>query len=383
MKDLHAVFLYSEDWDKINYPEDCPFDTGRAGKTRSTLKSMGLLGGKKCREIIPAKASQIEMEKFHERIYLNAIREAEKGNLTPEAFAMGIGTPDCPVFHSMFEYFSLAGGASLTGARLILSGEADIVFNPAGGFHHAGPKYASGFCFVNDIVLAALELIAAGKRVLFLDLDVHHCDGVQNAFYERNDIMTISLHESGKTLFPGTGFENECGAGKGVGFSINLPLPVGTYDAAYKKIFMEAALPLIKAFAPEVFIMELGMDALAGDPLAHLHLTNNAYVDIIKEILKLGKPILATGGGGYNAAAAARGWALAWSVLCGEDEHDLGIGLGGVMLETSEWLGGLRDRILVTDAVIRRPVDAEIDRVIRFIRGNIFPLHGLVPQTSP
>jgi acetoin utilization protein AcuC len=206
---------------------------------------------------------------------------------------------------------------------------------------------------------------------------VHHCDGVQNAFYERNDIMTISLHESGKTLFPETGFEYEIGAGKGVGFSINLPLPVGAYDAAYKRIFMETALPLINAFAPDVFIIELGMDALAGDPLAHLNLTNNAYVDIIKEILTLGKPILATGGGGYNPAAAARGWALAWSVFCGEDEHDLGIGLGGVMLETTEWPGGLRDRILISDAGVRDTVDSEIDRVVQYIHANVFPLHGL------
>jgi len=377
MKDLQAVFLYSPEWDAINYPQECPFDTSRAGKTRVTLLPMGLLSGKHIKEVVPIKATAAELEKFHDPDYLDAIKNAENGHLPPEAFVMGIGTPDCPVFPGMYQYISLASGASITGARLILSGEADVVFNPAGGFHHAGPGEASGFCFVNDVVLAAMELTDAKKRVLFLDLDVHHGDGVQNAFYERNDVMTISLHESPKTLFPGTGFENEIGRGQGKGYAINIPLPVGTYDAAYERAFKEAALPLMVKYNPDVLILELGMDGLSGDPLAHLNLTNNVYADIIKQVLQLGKPILATGGGGYNVESTVRGWALAWSVLCGEDDHDLGIGLGGVMLETTEWLGGLRDRILITDAGIRDTVDTEIRRVIQYIKDNIFPLHGL------
>jgi acetoin utilization protein AcuC len=377
MKDLKAIFLYSPEWDSINYPRECPFDTGRAGKTRSTLLSMGLLGSVQQKEVKPIKATRAELEKFHDPVYLDAIKNAEKGHLTPEAFAMGIGTPDCPVFRGMYEYISQAGGASITGARLILSGEADVVFNPSGGFHHAGPKSASGFSFVNDVVLAAMVLTGAKKRVLVLDLDVHHGDGVQNAFYERNDIMTISLHESGKTLFPGTGFETEIGRGQGEGYSINIPLPVGTYDAAYEKAFKEIALPLIIKFDADVLILEVGMDGLSGDPLAHLNLTNNVYADIIKQIQQLEKPVLATGGGGYNVESTVRGWALAWSVLSGEEEHDLGIGLGGVMLETTEWLGGLRDRVLITDAGIRETVDAEVQRVGNYIRDHVFPLHGL------
>ncbi len=377
MKDLKAIFLYTPEWDNNYYPQECPFNTSRAGKTRAKLLPMGLLSGKQIKEVMPTKATPAELEKFHEPDYLEAIKNAEKGNLTPQAFAMGIGTPDCPVFPGMYQYFSLVSGASLTGARLILSGEADVVFNPAGGLHHAGPKEASGFCFVNDVVLAAMELTDAKKRVLFLDLDVHHGDGVQNAFYERNDVMTISLHESGKTLFPGTGFEYEIGRGPGKGYAINIPLAVSTYDAAYEKAFKEAALPLMVRYNPDVLLLELGMDGLSGDPLAHLNLTNNVYADIIKQVLQLEKPILATGGGGYNVESTVRGWARAWSVLCGEDDHDLGIGLGGVMLETTEWLGGLRDRILITDAGIRKTVDAEIRRVIQYIKENVFPIHGL------
>ena len=179
----------------------------------------------------------------------------------------------------MYEYASLACGATLTGAELILSGEADIVFNPSGGFHHAKAQKASGFCYLNDIVLGCLRLTDKGKRVLYLDVDAHHCDGVQEAFYARKDVMVISLHESGKTLFPWAGFENEIGEGPGLGFNVNVPLPIGIFDEAYMTGFNQIVLPLIKAYKPDVIVLELGMDALAGDPLVHLSLTNNTYAD--------------------------------------------------------------------------------------------------------
>jgi acetoin utilization protein AcuC len=210
-----------------------------------------------------------------------------------------------------------------------------------------------------------------------LDIDVHHCDGVQNAFYKRNDIMTVSLHESGETLFPGTGSVDEIGTGPGKGYTINIPLPDGTYDEAFLEAFKKAALPIIKKYDPDVMILELGMDALANDPLAHLNLTNNVYADIINLVLKMGKPILATGGGGYNIKNTVRGWALAWSVLCGDEEYDLSLGMGGVMLENVEWSGGLRDRVLPPDYQKKSKINAEINRVIKKIRSAVFPLHGI------
>jgi len=376
MSALNA-FLYSPDFEQFNYPAECPFNTKRAGLTRKTILSMGLLCGPDRAERVPVKATRLELEKFHTPQYLNALDKAGKGDLDAEGFAMGLGTPDCPVFLGMYEYAALACGASITGAKMILSGEAHIAFNPSGGYHHAGSNYAAGFCYINDIVLAAMTFTGAGKKVLFLDLDVHHSDGVQAAFYNRKDIMNVSLHESGKTLFPGTGFENEMGEGEGRGFSVNIPLPVGTYDGAYLHAFREAALPIINSYNPDVIIMELGMDALAGDPLAHLNLTNNVYVEIITEVMSLGKPILATGGGGYNIDNTVRGWALAWSALCGDQAHDMGIGMGGMMLENTDWAGGLRDRVLLSDAGCRGAVDAEIHSTIDRIRSTIFPIHGI------
>jgi acetoin utilization protein AcuC len=372
-----VVFLYSSELEQNGYPSECPFNSKRAGLTRKTILSMGLLSGQNRVEYPPVKATRRELERFHVSAYLDALENAGNGELDANGFAMGLGTPDCPVFRGMYNYASLASGASITGANLILSGEADITFNPSGGYHHAGPNYAAGFCYINDVVLAAMTFTGAGKKVLFLDLDVHHCDGVQAAFYRSKDVMTVSLHESGKTLFPGTGFENEIGEGDGRGYSVNVPLPVGTYDGAYLRAFSEVALPVIKNYNPDVIIMELGMDTLAGDPLAHLNLTNNVYAEIVNVIMNLGKPILATGGGGYNIENTVRGWSLVWSVLCGDQSDDMSVGMGGTMLSNTEWTGGLRDRVLLSDAGRRYAVDTEIQATIERVRSMIFPIHGI------
>ena len=372
-----SAFIYSPDLDAGGYPSDCQFDSSRPGRTRRKVFQLGLLNGPNRREVAPVPVTREELEWFHTPAYLQALRLAGEGDLPVEAFAMGLGTPDCPVFKGMYDYVSLAAGGTMTGARLILREEASVAFNPAGGFHHAMPGNCAGFCFINDVVLAAMELARAGKRVAFLDIDVHHCDGVQHAFYRRNDVMTVSLHEDGKTLFPGTGFENEIGEGDGRGYSVNIPLPVGTYDGAYIRAFEEAALPVIKAFNPDVMMVEIGMDTLAGDPLAHLHLTNNVVVEILERVLALGKPIVATGGGGYHIENTVRGWTLAWSALCGESAVDMIMGMGGVMLENTDWTGGLRDRMLLSDAGRRAVVDREVNVTIGKIRKFIFPIHGL------
>jgi len=341
---------------------------------------MGLLAGSDRMEAAPEPLTRAMIERFHTAAYVDALQRAGWGEITPdEALQFGLGTPDCPIFKSMFEYVALAAGGSVTGARLLLEGKVDIAFNPSGGLHHAQAGNAAGFCYLNDIVLSALEMTDAGKRVLFLDIDAHHCDGVQDAFYDRKDVMTISLHESGRTLFPGTGFEDEIGTGEGKGYTVNIPLPVGTYDAVYEKAFQDAALPLIKAYDADMIILEIGTDALAGDPLAHLHLTNNVHADITQAVVDLNKPLLATGGGGYNPENAVRGWALCWSVLCGDQraQRDLMLGMGGVMLENTDWVGGLRDRVLLADGGRRDAIDAEINLVIDRIRSRVFPIHGL------
>jgi acetoin utilization protein AcuC len=374
-----AAFIYSSQLDKFAYPSDCPFNSSRAGKVRKVLNSMGLLSGSNRCQIAPKPTVEDTLEKFHTPSYLHALQSAAKGNFDIESLHMGIGTPDCPVFSDMYDYAALACGATLTAANTILSGDIDLAFNPSGGYHHAGPELAAGFCYINDVALACLILAEADKRVLYLDIDVHHGDGVQNAFYDRNDVITISLHENGKTLFPGTGFADETGTGDGKGYCVNVPLPVGTFDQAYMKVFSAIVLPLITAYEPTVIVFELGADALAGDPLAHLQLTNNTYADIIYSLLDFDTPLLMTGGGGYHIDNTVRAWALAWSVLCGADaeNQNANIGMGGVMLETTDWHGGLRDRQLLVDSQQQDIIVQDINTTVKKIKTNVFPFHGL------
>jgi acetoin utilization protein AcuC len=373
-----AAFIYSSEFEKFSYPADCPFTTNRAGKVRKILNSMTLLSGDHITEVAPVPAERITLKKFHSARYLHALRTAEKGHWDTEALDMGIGTLDCPIFIGMYDYGVLAAGGTLTGVKMILSGSADIVFNPSGGFHHAGPERAAGFCYINDVALACMVLAEEGKRVLYLDVDVHHGDGVAYGFYERSDVMTISFHESPEALFPGTGFVEEIGKGEGKGYCVNVPLPIGTYDEVYMKTFKAIALPLIDTYEPDVIVFELGADALAGDPLAHLCLTNNTYADIIEHLLSFNKPIVATGGGGYNVENTVRAWALAWSVFTGaESEHDMHHGVGGVMLESTDWQGGLRDRAFAVSQTQREMVVPAIETTIEAVKKNIFSIHKL------
>ena len=376
---LKYAFLHSDEIEKFSYPEESPFKTERAGKTKKILSSMGLLGGADVALVPPVAASLEDMRMLHSPEYLEVLQKVDQGHFQVEYLSLGLGTGDCPVFQGLWPYAELAVGASLTGARLLLKGEMVMAFNPSGGYHHAHRDQASGFCYVNDVALACELLTRAGKRVFYLDVDVHHGDGVQDFFYERDDVFTISLHESGRTLFPGTGFEDELGRGPGLGYAANLPLPVGTHDDAYRKAFFALVPPLLKAYEPDVLVVELGMDALAGDPLAHLSLTNNVYADICQWLAGLGKPILATGGGGYHAENASRGWALCFSILSGQDDPnaDLSAGLGGVMLQSTEWQGGLRDRATFGHGDNDNLIKAEIQTSLEKLKNSLFSIHGI------
>jgi len=378
LKTRNSVFVYSSEFEKYLYPPEHPFNTIRAKRVRDIVNPMGLLAGSGGREVAPEPAERIVLKKFHTPRYLHALKSSAAGRWSPEALQMGIGSPDCPIFKGLYEYAVLATGGTLKAAKMILSGETGLAFNPSGGYHHAGPELAAGFCYINDVALACIVLAEQGNRVLYLDVDVHHGDGVAYAFYDRSDVMTISLHQNPKTLFPGTGFEDEIGTGEGEGYCVIVPLPVGTYDQAYLKAFEAIAVPLMKAYNPDVIVFELGADALAGDPLANLSLTNNTYAEIINHLMDFAKPILATGGGGYNVENTVRAWALAWSIFCGADPgQDIHHAVGGVLLESTEWQGGLRDRELAVSDSQRETVMPALEATIEKIKANIFPIHGL------
>jgi len=378
MTTSRAVFIHSPEIERYHYPRDCPFTTERAVLTRNTLISMNLLSGDGRSEVAPDAADRDTLLGFHTPRYLDALENAPEGYLDIEYLRMGLGTPDCPIFRGMYEYAALACGGTLRGAELILTGKADVAFNPSGGYHHAHPERAAGFCYINDVALACMRLAGGERKVFLVDIDAHHYDGVQRAFYDRRDVMTISFHESGRTLFPGTGFVDEIGIGEGEGYSVNVPLPIGTYDEPFLDAFRQIVPPLLEAYEPDVLVLELGMDALAGDPLAHLALTNNAHAEVISLLVEYPKPLLVTGGGGYHIQNTARSWALGWCVMSGQDTfQQSSAGLGGVMLETTDWAGGLRDRKLIPHGDQVAAVPPHIKSTVQAVRSRIFPIHGL------
>lgn len=378
MKTGRQVLLFSPLAHELRYPPDCPFKPERAAIARSRLLQFGWLNTDGLVELNVDPASDEQILRFHTPEYVAELKRAAAGELTLQGVQMGLGTPDTPVFKHMFLYSALACGASITGARLIAEGRAQVVFNLFGGLHHARPARAAGFCFLNDAVLACMELCAQKLKVLYLDVDAHHGDGVQEAFYTSPEVLTVSVHETGRTLFPGTGFEDEIGAGPGTGYCLNIPLPPGTYDAAFLHAFHTIVEPVVRAFAPDVVVAELGMDALAGDPLTHLALTNNAYVKVVEFLKGLGKPVLVLGGGGYNVQNTVRGWILCWKVFAElDDGMDWDTGVGGVFLGSSEWVGGLTDPELPVSAEQRRRVEEALSATLTRLQEKIFPLWGL------
>jgi acetoin utilization protein AcuC len=222
----------------------------------------------------------------------------------------------------MFESEILKAGSTLEGARLLARGECDVAFSYGGGLHHASPAEASGFCVFNDAAIALRWLAQEGLRAAYIDVDVHHGDGVQWAFYESPDILTISLHQDGRTLFPGTGAVDECGRGPGEGFCINLPLPPGTDDELYLWAFGQVVPEAVRRFAPDIVVTQLGVDTHAHDPLAELCLTTRGQTAIVERLERLARRWLALGGGGYDLSVVPRSWALAVGVMARLDLPD-------------------------------------------------------------
>jgi len=181
--------------------------------------------------------------------------------------------------------------------------------------HHAMRSKASGFCYINDPAVAINFLLKQGKRVAYVDIDAHHGDGVQAAFYDTDKVLTISLHESGEFLFPGTGFPEDSGAGQGRGYSINLPFPPDTGDELFTRGFEEIAPSFIQAYKPDILVTQLGVDTFASDPITHLRLTTNGFETMVKRFRSFGLPWVALGGGGYDPDNVKRAWTLAWAIM--------------------------------------------------------------------
>lgn len=267
----------------------------------------------------PHPASAGEMTQFHSDEYISFLSKVSPDNLkqftaSMQRFNAG-DTTDCPVFDGLFEFTQLYTGASLDGAVQLCQNQTDIAINWSGGLHHAKKAEASGFCYVNDIVLAILELLKVHARVLYIDIDVHHGDGVEEAFYTTDRVMTLSLHKYGD-FFPGTGHITDVGAKKGTGYSVNAPLNNGiTDDTYFEELFKPIMDKIMNVFRPGAIVLQCGADSLAQDRLGCFNLTIQGHAACVAHVKSLGVPLLVLGGGGYTIRNVARCWAYETAVL--------------------------------------------------------------------
>ena len=299
-----------------------PLAPVRVELTMALARELGVLArpSVSVRGAVPAEMDELEL--VHDAAYIDAVRQAGHDGLGNGRY--GLGTPDNPVFDGMHEASALVAGATLAAARAVWRGEAPHAANIAGGLHHAMRGYASGFCVYNDPAIAISALLAEGaQRVAYVDVDVHHGDGVQAAFYHDPRVLTISLHEHPATLFPGTGLASEIGSGDGRGYAVNVALPAGTGDAGWLRAFDAVVPPLLRSFRPEVLVSQHGCDSHRLDPLAHLELSIDAQRRAALMIHDLAHETadgrwLLTGGGGYELVQVVpRSWTHLLAVAAG------------------------------------------------------------------
>jgi len=313
--------LYSEDFITYNFGKTHPLKPIRLELTYKLFKELGLMSHPKIEIIAPEMATEQDLMMLHSEEYVKTVKKLSEdpANPTAKGWKYGLGPGDNPIFKGMYEASALIAGASIKAAEMIMnqSENYNIIFNPAGGLHHAHKDQASGFCIFNDVALAIkkMKLLKPDIRITYLDIDAHHGDGVQWFYYKDPNVLTISFHESGRYLFPGTGDVNEIGDGDGKYFSINFPLLPGFYDDLYVNLLRNIIPEILNIYKPDVLVTQLGVDAYNLDPLTQLGLSLSGYREIAKEIHQYSKKYcknkwLAVGGGGYLVTVVPRAWSI-------------------------------------------------------------------------
>jgi acetoin utilization protein AcuC len=342
-----------------------PLRPERVLLTYENARGLSLIARDNVREVPSRSATDDEILAVHDAEFVDAVKQIDAGTMPRhEGLRFGLGTPDDPIFENMHVASAAVCGASVVAAELVTSGEAQHSFNPAGGLHHARRAEASGFCIYNDPAAAIAKVleISPDWRVMYVDVDVHHGDGVQWIFYDEPRVLTVSMHQSGRYLYPGTGFEDEIGEGDGRGTSVNVPLPpfVGTDD--YLWALEEVLGRVTAAFQPHVLVTQLGADTHHGDPLANLGLTMPAYPKIAALLHQIAHEFcdgrwIATGGGGYQFdTVVPKAWTIHFAEMCEAPE-----------VIPKEWLDDL------PDDQVARPYREEIALSVRAVLGACLP----------
>ncbi len=376
------VYPYSDTLLGYEFKEDHPLKPDRLKLTYLLSEELGLLD--KVKEIEPTLASRQELELFHTPKFIDAVEDSGINNNPHPQF--GLGTSDNPIFPQIHDTGARYVGATLDAMKAMIDG-ASNAFCISGGLHHAHQSEASGFCIYNDVVIAT-KLLQKKRdaRVLYFDLDAHHGDGVQNAFYRSKDVLTISVHQTGKTLFPGTGFVHETGGAEGVGYSVNIPVIPGAGTPELIRVFEEIVVPMFESFKPDLLVTQLGVDGHYLDPLAQLTFTSHGFEAVLEKLREMSSEIcdigwLAVGGGGYHPVNVARLWSLFLAVMLDEKVPKR---IPSRFLEICSQMGYDEHPELMQDEdeivqlyFSREQVTLELDRAIRRVQELIFPYHGL------
>lgn len=398
-------------WDpsllKYRFSAQHPMAPLRLDLTHRLASSLGLLDAEHVRILQPPVATDEQLATVHDPAFIAAVRVASREDAEADE-PHGLGSEDCPTFPDLHESAARIAGGSLVAAEAVWSGEVSRAVNVAGGMHHAARAKASGFCIYNDCAVAIQRLLDLGaERVAYVDVDAHHGDGTQSIFYDDPRVLTISLHETGISLFPGTGFANETGGPGAEGTAVNVALPPGTGDAGFLRAVHAVVPQLLGAFQPDVLVTQHGADAHRGDPLADLRLSVDGQRQLAFDLGDWADRYahgrwLATGGGGYNhVRVVPRAWTHLIGAVTGQPvpsstpvpeswlEHVRSLTPDDLEGDMSLFEGAEEDRYPLTmteDADVwwrswevgYDPADP-VDQTIMATRREVFPIHGLDP----
>jgi len=351
---------------KYDFGASHPLRPERVLLTYDNIRALGLTNLGHVEELPYRSAVEAEVAAVHDKAFIDVVRGIDEGRVEARAgFDFGLGTSDNPIFAGMCEASLAVCGASTTAAEAVAQGRCDHAFNPAGGLHHARRAEASGFCIFNDPAVAIARVLSLQPdwRVMYVDVDVHHGDGVQWIFYDEPRVLTVSLHQSGRYLYPGTGFEDELGEGRAKGTSLNVPLLPFTGEADYLWALEEVLTSAAKAFGPDLIVTQLGADTHYGDPLANLGLTMTAFPRMARILHDVAHDYcsnrwVATGGGGYQAETVVpKVWTIHFAEMCGRPD-----------LIPSDWL---EDK---PSEEVSRPYEDEVRRTVERVLGESVPL---------
>jgi acetoin utilization protein AcuC len=376
------IYPYTEALLQYEFKDDHPLKPDRLTLTYRLSEELGLL--KHVNLIEPTMPTREDLETFHSPGFIDAV--IESGDTLASKPKFGLGTMDNPVFHNLYDAAARYVGATLDAMKAMMNGSSKA-FVISGGLHHAHESMASGFCIFNDIVVAVKHLQKQrAAKVLYLDIDAHHGDGVQNAFFGSKDVLTISIHQHGQTLFPGSGYTHENGSGDGVGYSVNVPVLPGAGSEELIQTFDEIVVPLFDAFQPDLLVTQLGVDAHFLDPLAQLSYSTVGYEHVLRNLKKMSEKTcdigwLAVGGGGYHPVNVARLWSLFLSFML---DKNVPTEMPESYVQLCREKGYTKFPVSMRDkdetVQLYLPIEQvrlNLDRVLRQVREKVFPWHGL------